>query len=157
MEWLVKLAIGLLKHIGLLAVFVQVVLFAATDLSLETKMMMYQSVILGVLLYGVETWAPTQQLVGKLDRLHQHSVCCILGISRTIQWKEHLTTAKLSGCFAMAESIDGLLTECHLRWLGHVAQMPNTRHPKQLLFGWLPQKCLVHGSSFVGKIRSVRI
>ena len=38
--------------------------FAASDLSLETKRMLYQSVVLGVLLYGAETWAPTHELVG---------------------------------------------------------------------------------------------
>ena len=39
--------------------------FMACDLSLETKRLVYQSVILGVLLYSVETWAPTQVLVRK--------------------------------------------------------------------------------------------
>ena len=34
--------------------------FAASYLTLETKRMVYQSVELGVLLYGAETWAPTQ-------------------------------------------------------------------------------------------------
>ena len=42
--------------------------FATSDLSLETKRMVYRSVVLGVLLYDAETWAPTQELVGKLDR-----------------------------------------------------------------------------------------
>ena len=37
------------------------------------------------------------------------------------------------------ESIDDLLTQYQLRWLGHVAWMPDTRYPKQMLFGWLPQ------------------
>ena len=44
--------------------------FNAPDLTMETKRMVYRSVVLGVLLYGAETWAPTQELVGKLDRFH---------------------------------------------------------------------------------------
>ena len=60
--------------------------FAASDLTLETKRMVYRSVVLGVLLYGAETWAPTQELVSKLDRFHRHCVRLILGVSRFIQW-----------------------------------------------------------------------
>ena len=41
--------------------------FLAGDLSLETKRLFYQSVVLGVLLYGGETWAFTQVVVKKLD------------------------------------------------------------------------------------------
>ena len=95
--------------------------FAASDLTLETKRMMYRSVVLGLLLYGAETWAPTQELVSKLDRFHRRCVCCILGISRAVQWKEHLTTAELAGRFGMIESIGDLLTQYRLRWLGHIA------------------------------------
>ena len=102
--------------------------FAASDLSLEMKRMVYQSVVLGVLLYGAETWVPTQELVGKLDWFHRRCVRCILGISRTIQWKEHLTTVELAGRFGMVESFDDLLTQYQLRWLGHVARVPDTRH-----------------------------
>ena len=60
--------------------------------------------MLGVLLYGAETWAPTQDLVGKPDRFHRSCVHCILGISRIAQWKEHLTTAELAGLFGMVDS-----------------------------------------------------
>ena len=67
--------------------------------------------VLAVLLYSAETWAPTQELIGKLDWFHRRCVCCILGISRTIQWKERLTTVELAGHFGMVESIDDLLTQ----------------------------------------------
>ena len=80
-----------------------------------------------------------------MDWFHQSCVHCILGISRTIHGKEHLTTVELAGRFGMVEIIDDLLTQYRLRWLGHVAQMPDTRHSKQLLFGWLHQKCPAHG------------
>ena len=40
---------------------------SARDLSIETKRLVYQSVVLGILLYSAETWAPTQVLVKKRD------------------------------------------------------------------------------------------
>ena len=71
-----------------------------------------------MLLYGNETWALT---LAKQDLFHQHCVCCILCISRTVHWKKCLTTAELSDQFGMVESIGDLLTQYRLRWLGHVA------------------------------------
>jgi len=48
--------------------------FLACDLSLDTKRLVYQSVVLGVLLYGAETWASTQVVVRKLEALHHRYV-----------------------------------------------------------------------------------
>ena len=54
--------------------------------------------------------------------------------------------AELAGRSGMVESIGDLLTQYRLRWLGHVVRMPDTRHPKKLLFGWLLQKRPAHGA-----------
>ena len=67
--------------------------FLAHDLSLETKRLVYCSVVLGMLLYGAETWAPTQVLVRKLEWFHHHCVHCIMGVGRVVQWAQHITTA----------------------------------------------------------------
>ena len=65
----VKLAVELFKHLGVFGSLHDSV-FTASDLTMETKRIVYQSVVLGVLLYGAETWAFSQNLVGKLDRFH---------------------------------------------------------------------------------------
>ena len=119
-------------------------MFIASDLTLERSdamnrsvdLMVYRSVVLKVLLYGVESWAPTQELVNKLDRFHQCCVCSILGVGRFMQWKNHFTTAELAGRFGMVESIGNLLTQCRLRWLGHIARMSDTRRPEEVAV-WL--------------------
>ena len=116
----------------------------ACDLSLETKQLVYQSVVLGVLLYGVETWAPTQVLVRKLQTFYRRCVRCIMSIERAVQWAECITTTQLAERFGMCESIGNLLTLARLWWLGHVARMSDDRMPKRILFGWLPQKRPAH-------------
>ena len=61
----------------------------------------YQSVVVGILLYSAETWAPTQVLVKKLEIFHRRCVRCIMGIGRAVRWAEHITTAQLAECFGM--------------------------------------------------------
>ena len=46
----------------------------------------------------------------------------------------------------MVEPLEDLITARRLCWLGHVARMENNRLPKQLLFGWLPQRRPAHGT-----------
>ena len=119
--------------------------FLAHDLSLETKRLVYCSVVLGVLLYGVETWAPTQVLVRKLEWFHRHCMHCIIGVGKAVQWAQHLTTAQLAERFGMNKSINHLLGQSRLRWLGHLARMSDSRTPKHLLFGWFSPKHPAHG------------
>ena len=45
----------------------------------------------------------------------------------------------------MIVSLADMISYRRLRWLGHVARMNDNRLPKQLLFGWLPQRCPPHG------------
>ena len=61
--------------------------FKAHDLSIETKRHVYQSVVLGTLLYSTEIWAPTEVLVKKLEIFslllyymhYGYWTCCIVG------------------------------------------------------------------------------
>ena len=62
------------------------VVFMDCDLNLETKRLVYHSVVLGVLLYGAETLAPPQVLFKKLEWFHRCCICCIMGVERTVQW-----------------------------------------------------------------------
>ena len=46
----------------------------------------------------------------------------------------------------MQETLEDVVVAKRLRWLGHIARMDNSRLPKRLLFGWLPQKRPAHGT-----------
>ena len=57
--------------------------FCDSLLSLQTKRMVYQAVMLGVLLYAVETWPIKQRDVHSLEVFHYRCLRTILGVSRS--------------------------------------------------------------------------
>ena len=77
--------------------------------------------MLGVLLYGAETWAPAQVSIRKLKWFHHRCVRCLMGVGRAVQWAQHVTTAQLAEHFGMKESNGHLLGQSRLRWLDHLA------------------------------------
>ena len=88
--------------------------FMDHDLNLETKGLVYHSVVLSVLLYDAETWAPIQVLVKKLEWFHHCCIRHIMGVGKTVQWTKHITTAQLAECFHMRVFIGHLLGQCRL-------------------------------------------
>ncbi|KAA3670761.1 uncharacterized protein DEA37_0015017 [Paragonimus westermani] len=88
------------------------------SLKMATKLCVYRSIVLSVLLHGSETWTLCQRNVRYLSRFH----------SDMIQNTEVLRRAEMDGMEAML-----LLNQ--LCWLGHVRRMDDDRIPKQLLYG----------------------
>ncbi|CAH8492886.1 unnamed protein product [Dicrocoelium dendriticum] len=100
------------------------------QLSIGTKLMVYKSMVLSVLLYGSETWTMYRRDVRYLERFHQQ---CLRRILR-IGWGARVADTEVlrrSGMYA----VDGILLLRHLRWLGHVSRMDSTRIAKQRLYG----------------------
>ena len=70
--------------------------FCDDSLSLMTKkmvssMVVYQAVVLGVLLYAVETWPIKQRDVYSLESFHHRCLWNILSISRAWQIVQHVS------------------------------------------------------------------
>ena len=120
--------------------------FRDSNLSLATKRMVYRAVVLGVLLYGSETWATKRDTIRRLEVFHNRCLKGILGITAHQQRTEHLSSVQIAKQFGMEESMEDLITARRLRWLGHIARMDEERIPKKLLFGWLPEKRPAHGT-----------
>ena len=120
--------------------------FVGNMLSLQTKRPVYKAVVLGVLLYGVETLTLKRAHSQKLEGFHNRCLRAILGITRARQRAERITTVRVQNMIGIPESLEDLITARRLRWLGHVARMEDNRLPKQILFGWLPQKRPAHGA-----------
>ena len=60
-------------------------IFGDSNLSLRTKRNMYKAVVLGVLLYGSETWTTKRDAVRRLGVFHNRCLKRILGITTAQQ------------------------------------------------------------------------
>ena len=106
--------------------------FTNRDLSLETRIMVYQAVCISSLLYCSESWTLYRRQTKLLERYHISSLQKILGIT----WRDkipHRRILERTKC----PSLEYLLKRNQLRWIGHVVRMPDSRLPKQLLYGEL--------------------
>ena len=120
--------------------------FRDRNLSITTKRLVYNSVVLGVLLYGSETWTTTRNITRKLESFHNRCLRGILGITSEQQRMERITSIQIAKRFGMEDSLEDTITARRLRWLGHLARMEGDRVPKKVLFGWLPQPRPPHGT-----------
>ena len=111
------------------------------DLRVNTKVRVYQAVVLPTLLYGSETWTTYRHHVKALEKFHQRSLRKILKIT----WENHRTNVSVLE-EANCSSIEAILIKNQLRWAGHVVRMTDTRLPKQLFYSELSD-----GNRKVGK------
>ena len=109
-------------------------IFHNSGLSCATRRYVYKVTVLTVLFYGAETWTVKATHKRRLESFHRQCIRSILGISRTQQWEERLTTKELAERFGMPWSMDICLSQHRLRWLGHLARMDDSRLPKRILF-----------------------
>ena len=62
--------------------------------SIFTKSIVYNAVVLGVLLYAVETWSIKQRELHSLEVFHYRCLKTILGISRAQRIAQHISIMK---------------------------------------------------------------
>lgn len=106
--------------------------FQNRDLTLKTKILVYQAVVISTLLYACETWTLYRKDIQKLERFHQSKLRNILGIG----WEDRITNNSVLARSNTA-SIESMILRHRLRWSGHVLRMDQDRLPHQLLYGEL--------------------
>ena len=116
------------------------------NLSRRTKRIVYRAAVLGVLLYGAETWVNKRDVTQKLESFYDKCLHRITHITREQQRTRHITSAQVRRRAGMDEALEDMISAKRLRWLGHVSRMEDRRLPKKLLFGWLQKRRPAHGT-----------
>ena len=110
------------------------------DLTIKTKMTVYETCVLTALLYGCEAWTLYSSHVKLLEQFHQRCLRQILNI----KWYNRISNVKVLEKARMP-SIEAMLTQSQLRWSGHLVRMEDSRLPKQLFYSELTEGHRVRG------------
>jgi len=81
------------------------------------------------LLYSAELWPLTATLSKRLNAAHHRWQRSILGVS----WKDKTTNEEVRVRTGQ-HSIENIISERRLRWLGHLTRMDHQRIPQQALY-----------------------
>ena len=124
------------RRIGMsLAVFdsMKSSLWKRREISVTTKMRVFRAVVLARLLYGAELWPLTAAELYKLEAFQTFWLRRILRVS----WMDHVPNEVIrKRC--LQSSLESIMRQRRMRWLGHVQRMELPRMPKLILWGRLP-------------------
>ena len=101
---------------------------------LATKCKVYRAVVLTCLLYSSETYILYRRHIKRLQRTQMHQLRHLL----KIHWQDHISNADVRRRAGMP-SVEALLTQNQLRWIGHVVRMEDTRLPKLVFYSELSE------------------
>ena len=101
-------------------------------LTKETKLKVYQEVVLPSLLYACETWTTYSRHIKRLIAFHMRCLRSLLHI----KWQDKVPDTEVLQRAEM-EGIRAILLRHQLRWAGHVHRMDHCRLPKRLFYGEL--------------------
>jgi hypothetical protein len=116
--------------------------FVCKKLSYKHKIALYHTYVLTVLLYGCETWTTTAQMLTDLESFNYSCLLFICGHFRIDQ----VSYATLLKRTKMDVTIEGLVRQRRLNWVGRIQEMPWSRLPKRVLYGMLMEKNNIKGS-----------
>ena len=108
-------------------------IWTATDIGRKTKVSLFKSLVLSVLLYGCETWKLTKGEENKLDVFQTR---CLRRMFK-IRWQQRVTNKAVLE-MAGAEKISDEVRRRRWNWIGHVLRKEPT-HDCAVALGWAPE------------------
>ena len=107
-------------------------MFGNQDLTIHTKIVVYNAVVISTILYDCETWVQYRRHIKLLESFHIRRLQLILGL----RWWHKVTHSEIRSR-AGIPTIESMLLHRQLRWLGHVISMPHSRLPHCVLYAQL--------------------
>ena len=101
-------------------------------LSTKTKLRIFQSNVISVLIYGAESWKTTRGLEDRLNAFQRKCLRQILGI----HWPERIRNSTLYRRTS-THPITLVIKRRRWTWLGHLLRMPPLSHPR-IAVRWTP-------------------
>src|SRR6218665_899128 len=105
-------------------------MWKSTDCSVDTKVRLYESIVLSTLLYGAETWPITVANGRRLEAAHHRWLRRILHVT----WRDKILN-KIIRKRTRQEELGCIIRRKRLTWLGHVTRMNMNRKDKEV-FKW---------------------
>ncbi len=106
--------------------------FHNKNLHPSTKVAVYHAVCVTTLLYSCEAWVTYSRHIRSLESFHIRCLQRILGVT----WRDHVPHTEILKK-TNSRSIEAMITQRQLQWLGHVIRMPPCRLPRRVLYGQL--------------------
>ncbi|KAL7872676.1 hypothetical protein AOLI_G00117470 [Acnodon oligacanthus] len=107
------------------------------NISMVTKIRLFRTLTLPVLLYGCETWTLLKEDLNKLEVFQMRCLRQILKVSL----RDRITSDIIRSRCQNQPTIDEMIQQRRLQWFGHVCRMETSRIPNRLLWkrrpsGW---------------------
>ena len=109
-------------------------IFSNPDITKETKLKIYSSSIISILLYGAETWTVREDELRLLEVFHMRCLRCILNRSILQRITNNRT---LSDCGEI--TIREKIRIQRGRWFGHIQRMNPARLPRRIFTSEIPR------------------
>ncbi|GFR97185.1 endonuclease-reverse transcriptase [Elysia marginata] len=90
-------------------------LWSSTSVSQHTKIKLYKTLVMPVLMYGCETWSITKGDENKIDVFQSR---CLRQILR-VKWSDRITNSKVLETARM-ETISGIIRKRRWKYIGHI-------------------------------------
>ena len=103
-------------------------LFTRPDISLSTKMKVFNSSIIPVLLYGAESWIIGVEELRKLEVTQMAWLRCILQVTLN----DRIRNDEIRRRCCNQPDVASMIRKARLRWFGHVSRMQRDRIPKKI-------------------------